>query len=426
MTFRDKVKQYFACRKRRKLLSGYRSLRHAEDDLLSDEQKRDFDAVIDELAHSDAPPEEAMAAARESMGKLDLGIRHPAVREILDLLLVVGAVAAGIRGLFLQPFRIPTGSMQPTLYGIHYQYKDGTWRDDLPAVLQYVIYGRRRAELVVREDGFLDPRSFRTSDGIFRTDTTFRIGNVEYTLPGDREKVKKYAELTVSDASGRAAADPRTGESLVDGGKLHRRGDVLADGFLTTGDHLFVERCSMYMDPPKRGDVMVFNTENLFVEAGGRRIPLVERSGYYYIKRVAGLPGDTLMIKDDGYLYIKPKGETEFRRADEFDPRFGKVFSGNGGYHGYSNDEPRARYLRKGESVTVPKRHYFMLGDNTNFSMDSRYFGAVPRRNLVGRAFFVFWPCSRRWGLADSKAPLDEPTEKRGRNHESHRVMYRQ
>ena len=425
MTFRDKVKNCFAGRKRRKLLSGYRSLRHAEDDLLSDEQKRDFDAVIDELAHSDAPHEEAMAAARDGMTRVKLDIRHPAVRELLDLLLVVGAVAAGIRGLFLQPFRIPTGSMQPTLYGIHYQYKDGSWRDKLPAPLQYAFFGRRRAELVVLEDGRLDPASFRTSDGIFKTDTTFRIGNREYTLPGEKEKVKKYAEFTFSDASGRAAADPFTGETLVDSEKLYRRGEVLANGYVTTGDHLFVERCSLYLRPPKRGDVMVFNTENLFIDTGSRRIPLSERSGYYYIKRVAGLPGDTLKILD-GFLYVRPEGATEFRRADELDPRFKKIFSGNGGYNGYGNDEPHARYLREGEEFTVPKRHYFMLGDNTNFSMDSRYFGAVPRRNLVGRALFVFWPCSRRWGVADSKAPLDEPTDKRGRNHESHRVMYRQ
>ena len=412
MTFTEKIKNYFAGRKRRKLLSEYKSLRHAEDDLLSVEQKREFDAVIDGLANSDAPHAEAMAAAREGLARVKLNIPHPGVRELLDLLLVVGAVAAGIRGLFLQPFRIPTGSMQPTLYGIHYQYRDGTWRDKLPAPLQFAFFGRRRAELTVQSDGYLDPDSIVVADGMFTTDTKFRIGDGTYTLPGDQQKVIEYAELVEN--------FPEVGYVPVN----KKRGDKLADGFVVTGDHLFVERCSLYLNPPKRGDVMVFNTENLNVDVEGRRVPLSERSGYYYIKRVVGLPGDTLKI-EKGYLYIKPKGRNEFIRADEFDPRFKKIFSGKGGYQGYTND-PRARYLLEGKEYTVPKRHYFMLGDNTNFSMDSRYFGAVPRRNLVGRALFVFWPCSRRWGLTDTKTPLDEPTEKRGRNSGSYRVMYLQ
>lgn len=415
MNFTEKIRDFFAGRKRRKLLAEYKTLRHASDDLLDDDRKKEFDALIDDLAHSPAPHREAMATARGALAKIDLGIRNPAIRDILDLLLVVGAVAAGIRGLFLQPFRIPTGSMQPTLYGIHYQYRDGSWRDEVAPPLQFALFGRRRAELTVTEDGQLDPESFQMRDGLLNTDTNFRIGGRTYTLPGAPEKVVEYAELT------------RTDEELgtiPDIEKLHRRGDKLADGFVAIGDHLFVERCSLYLAPPRRGDVMVFNTENLKVESHGRIVNLSELSGYYYIKRLVGLPGDTLKIAD-GMLYIRPAGEAEFRRADELDPRFGKIFSKMGGYQGYGN-EPQAAYLREGDEFTVPERHYFMLGDNTNFSMDSRFFGAVPRRNLVGRALWVFWPFSRRWGIADAKAPLDIPTERDGRNHGSFRVMYRQ
>ena len=400
MTFTERVKSYFAVRRRRKLLAEYRSLRHAEDDMLGEAQKRDFDALLDELEHSDAPPEAAMAAARAGLSRIRLSIRHPAVRDILDLLLVVGAVAAGIRGLFIQPFRIPTGSMQPTLYGIHYQYKSGTWRDKLPPPLQFSLFGRRRAELTVAEDGTVDPESFDMRDGMFKTDTSFRIGDRTYTLPGDLRKVAEYTEL--------------------DGDRSYRRGEKLADGYVTIGDHLFVERLSLYLKPPRRGDVMVFNTEDLEV----RGTKLSDISGYYYIKRLVGLPGDTLKI-EDGILYIKPRGDGEFHRADELDPRFKKIFSGNGGYQGYGN-EPESSYLREGEEYTVPDGHYFMLGDNTAFSMDGRYFGAVPRRNLVGRAFLVFWPFSRRWGLADSRSPRDIPTAKEGRNAGSYRVMYGQ
>ena len=385
-------------RGRRKLLAELRTLRHAEDDRLDDARRREFDALLDELEKSPAPHREAVAAARARFGKLDLGIRHRALREFLDLLLVVGAVAAGIRGLFLQPFRIPTGSMQPTLYGIHYQYKSGTWRDKLPAQLQFAFFGRRRAAARIAESGLLDLDSIRRAGGLFASDTSFRIGSHDYTLPGEPGKVAEYAEL-----------DPE---------RLYPKGFTLADGFLAIGDHLFVERLSLYLRPPRRGDVTVFNTEGLEVQ--GRK--LSELSGYYYIKRLVGLPGDTLVIKDNR-LFIRPKGESEFKPADELDPRFKKIFSGKGGYQGYWND-PRAPLLGEGESYTVPEDHYFMLGDNSRFSLDGRFFGSVPRRNLVGRAFLVFWPFSRRWGLADNRPPRDIPTDKEGANRGSYRVMY--
>jgi len=400
MTITEKIKNWFSRRKRRKVLAELRTLRHAEDDLLDPERRRNFDALLETLASSPAPDREAVAAARGALRKLDLGIRHPAVREFLDLVLVVGAVAGGIRGLFLQPFRIPTGSMQPTLYGIHYQYRGDSAADRLPSALQSLCFGRRRAELKLVSGGVLDPDSFRVADNFFTTDTSFVIGDRRCELPGEPNKVLEYAEL-----------DPD---------RLYRAGETLADGFVALGDHLFVERLSLYLRPPRRGDVTVFNTEELMVQ--GHK--LSDLSGYYYIKRLAGLPGDTLKIEKNR-LCIRPKGELLFRPADELDPRFKKIFSQLGGYQGYWNED-RAEFLREGEEYTVPDGHYFMLGDNSRFSLDSRFFGGVPRRNLVGRAMWVFWPFSRRWGVADSAEPLDIPTARDGFNRGSYRVMYRQ
>ncbi len=51
-----------------------------------------------------------------------------------------------------------------------------------------------------------------------------------------------------------------------------------------------------------------------------------------------------------------------------------------------------------------------MLGDNSRNSLDSRYWGTVPRKNIVGKALFIFWPISRRWGLTDRKGPIDTTT----------------
>ena len=77
-----------------------------------------------------------------------------------------------------------------------------------------------------------------------------------------------------------------------------------------------------------------------------------------------------------------------------------------------------------GSEYVVPEDHYFMMGDNSQFSLDSRFFGAVPRENLVGKAWIVFWPFSRRWGRIDRVGPVDAPTGEARRG--TFPVMYRQ
>ena len=164
---------------------------------------------------------------------------------------------------------------------------------------------------------------------------------------------------------------------------------------------------------------MVFTTEDLF-DADGT--PLAASSGHYYIKRLAALPGDTIKLENNT-LYIRPHGEKEFKHAKEFSPRFEKIYSGKGGYQGHRSDMGLEQLI-SGAEYTVPAGHYFMLGDNSKFSKDSRFFGSVPRRNLVGRAFITFWPFSRRWGIIDNKEPLDVPTGESGFG--TFPVMYKQ
>ena len=137
--------------------------------------------------------------------------------------------------------------------------------------------------------------------------------------------------------------------------------------------------------------------------------------GFFYIKRLVGLPLDTLKIIDD-VLYIKPHGAEKFVPVYELCPAMKKLYSGRGGYQGHSNRIPGlTHFLRhNSEEYTVPADHYFMLGDNTRFSADSRVWGPVPRRNLIGRPAIVFWPFSRRWGTVDRLEPLDVPTGQAG------------
>jgi signal peptidase I len=109
-----------------------------------------------------------------------------------------------------------------------------------------------------------------------------------------------------------------------------------------------------------RGDVVAFKTPELARERCG--------AGGTYVKRVIGLPGDTVaerngVVSVDGQPLDEP-------------------------YVGHRDDTPARRWH-------VPAGSYFLLGDNRPQSCDSRVFGAVPRRNVIGRVVFVYWPPGR-------------------------------
>lgn len=378
--------KFFQERKRKKQLSELKARRHAEDDLLSPALRLRFDGVISRLEA--APVEsidEAVALSEKEYNSLPLP-RRSKLYGILDLIAVVGAVAFGLRGLFFQPFRIPTGSMQPTLFGVHYQSAQGNANPGFGKIsgfLHNVIYGSTGADLVYDGEsstvtGDLRPVSGRIFDG-----SEFMIGRNRYILPGNPRQVYDYSNLS----------------------KFYfEKGDVVSEGFVTLGDHLFVERVSMYLAPPCRGDIIVFNTEGLVSDG----IPLEKTGGYYYIKRLAALPGDTVRLQEN-QLYVRPAGESGFSRIQDLDKRFEKVYSMQGGYHGHLSGMGEQSFASGGE-YTVPADHYLMLGDNSNFSLDSRYFGPVPRKNLIGRAWIVFYPFSRRVGKVDRLEPLTEPS----------------
>lgn len=116
---------------------------------------------------------------------------------------------------------------------------------------------------------------------------------------------------------------------------------------------------SFKVDPPRRGDVIVFKAP---VDA--------EKD---YIKRVIGLPGDTVMVKD-GYVYLNNA------KLDESAYLGPDVRTYGGGY------------LKEGQSSLVPPGNYIVMGDNRPFSSDSREWGLLPQKDLIGKSFFVYWP----------------------------------
>ena len=392
--------KFFDARKKRKLLAELKNRRHAEDDLLSPALRRDFDTLIREL--QEAPLEKGvLQRIREKFQQFPFPEKRGVMYALLDLIVVVGAVAFGLRGLYFQPFRIPTSSMQPTLYGIHYldvKNASNPYLEKVPAPLNKILFGMCDAKAVAENTSVYYHGTEQRESGAVFDRTTFKLGNQRVSLPGTPEQVAGYANLSEL--------------------RSFTAGEKIADGYVSLGDHLFVERFSLYLSPPKRGDVMVFTTENLTYNG----VPLILTGGYYYIKRIAALPGDTVKIVDD-QLFVKTPESNSFQRIQEIEPRFKKLYSMKGGYHGHLSNMGGQPFAF-GEEFTLPADEYLMLGDNSRFSMDSRYFGSVNRRQFIGRAWLTFYPLTRRVGLVDRNEPLDVPTG--GANISTFPVMYRQ
>ena len=113
---------------------------------------------------------------------------------------------------------------------------------------------------------------------------------------------------------------------------------------------------------PERGDIIVF------------RSPIEPKK--YLVKRLVGKPGDIVTIKDM-HLWVNGKPVQK--------PEILKNIT-------YYN---RGEYGKAGKAVNVPPGHYFTLGDNSLNSVDSRYWGFVPAKNLAGKVFLIWWPIAR-------------------------------
>jgi len=129
------------------------------------------------------------------------------------------------------------------------------------------------------------------------------------------------------------------------------------------GDRIFVDKMSYRFHEPERGDIIVF------------KYPVDKKKDY--VKRLVGLPGEELEIRD-GKLIIN--GEV----IDE--PPFSS-------YYYYNRND--WNYGKEGLVVQIPQKSYFALGDNSAQSADSRSWGFVPRENMIGRAFCIWWPPKR-------------------------------
>lgn len=131
-----------------------------------------------------------------------------------------------------------------------------------------------------------------------------------------------------------------------------------------THDYLIINELEYYFSSPKRGDVVVF------------RSPY--NSGEYFIKRVIGLPHEKVEIKD-GQIYIYNKEHPEgFVLKEDYLPGI-ETFAEN----------------NKFSEVEISDKEYYLLGDNRSASLDSRTFGQVSLKSIIGKAWVRGWPFPR-------------------------------
>ena len=154
-------------------------------------------------------------------------------------------------------------------------------------------------------------------------------------------------------------------------------GDFILVNKFAYGLHLPVSRTKVVdIGEPKRGDVMVFFPPHM--------------NDTYFIKRVIGLPGDKIEVKDN-VLYINGKRASQelIQALPPSRPEVEVMWENIYGHrHLMAKHVIPSRYSNY--STTVPAGHYFMMGDNRDNSLDSREWGFVPEKDVVGKAFAIW------------------------------------
>jgi signal peptidase I len=325
---------------------------------------------------SNAAVKEAEKPLVEVLTKIDPPRSNTWIRDNVELIVVVVAIALGLRAYYLQPFKIPTGSMQPTLSGIIAKKIDGPAPNILVQAFQFVTLGRTYADVVSEEDN----------------DSIADISPAKLRLLWDGSAIRMASgrAYTVGIApeilEGQLGLRPSYYEVNPQFGKKYRKGEAIVRAYADLGDQVFVDKVTYNFAPPHRGDIFVFKTNGI------PGISKPDGPSEHFIKRLAGVPGDTLRI-------VEPILSINGKPAEDY--VFKRVGSRQNGYTGYTNQhEQPMRYLATpNDSVTVPPDSYFALGDNSANSLDSRYWGFVPGDNVVGRGLFVYWPFTSHWGF---------------------------
>lgn len=341
----------------------------------------------------------------------------------VEFFLVAAIVILGLRTYVVQPFKIPTNSMWPSYYGMTadnllVKHENPTGLERLARLL---AFGAMRYEVPAPQAGEVSAKFY--GNGLMAyslvhghkwlilpttlKEYTFYVNGAETkvdvpedfnefdqvvqdTLFGGADGFKTAFETAARNHQLEASyvpvgvgSDEARRAYLLHTGKTVAQGAPVLRFDLLTGDQLFVDRISYNFVEPHVGSGFVFRTDH---------IPLIGRKDYF-IKRLVGVPGDKLQIKAP----VLWRNGAPITGSESFEKEAKRIDS----YPGYSDATTYGwDYLRRGQVMTVPKNKFFAMGDNSSNSLDGRYWGFVPAKDVVGRPLFIYYPLTKRWGFA--------------------------
>ena len=349
-------------RKLRKQLKEYlhaaRHARHMREDVADPkdiEALKAAEAVVLEIRRTgEGDVDKAVERLSAAADQVYPSSNNSGIRENVEVVIVALAAAMAIRAFFFQPFKIPTGSMQPTLNGITTEAQaDAGFMDHQPLkFVKWLLTGASYKEIRAQVTGSINQQVYADRDKL-----VVEIAGIPHKIPSymrDELKLKQH----------------------------YSKGDVICSGKVIAGDHILVNKMKYNFMHPERGDISVFDTKNIDHDQ--------VRADTFYIKRMVGLSGEKIQIQNgrivaDGKIINDP-------------PMFEKIATDPAYHGGHGN----AGQLSDPDAfIQLADDEYLMCGDNTrlNMSLDGRFFGGVQREDFQGPAFFVYWPFRSHWGI---------------------------
>ena len=418
----------------KELLQAARKVYHYRRDVTPEARLTELDNAVGDVEAALGRKDADSGALEAAMRRLDALLRkiggkiYPKTfwSDNLEVALVATIIVIGVRTFFFQPFIIPTNSMYPTYSGMNaivYGADEAgpglagkVWNTLTRGASHHSLSapagGAVRIPIFSQADGSPDARL--RGSGLVRFEVvkgrkwfgllparkreyTFLVGGRPASLrvPFEFNLDKVVRETFFPEADELKSAIIRQHENgrtnflsaspVLETETRAEAGDTFLEFAITLGDALFVDRLTYHFKRPEAGEPFVFRTRNI-PGVEGRPGSFVDK---YYIKRLAGVEGETLAIRD-GALYAD--GEPRDEAA-----AFVRNASGEGEYDGYRP----LKLLGEGRRLEIPEDRFVALGDNSGNSRDSRYWGFVPEKAVVGRAFFIYYPFTERWGLTE-------------------------
>ena len=367
-------------------------------------------------SYNRATLEEKIAKLEETGSRKLIPYRSPGMRENVEVALFAVAIAMSVRTFFFQPMGIPTGSMQPTLYGITKGNlgQAETVPTGVNSWVQHFLAGVSYHHLVSEGNWqLINVESSRKSFVIFNKQRlTFRDTDTNNEIVRDISPPMNSGNSMLG--SGRALSEYVLNSH---NNYTYKKGEHVINMHRESGDHLLIDRLTYNFRKPNRGEIIVFETKNI---AG------IEND-LFYIKRLAGLPNEKIRIGDDRHLVINDErldaSDHPFELLYSFDVAEEIPLAQDSRFSGHVNqkvfqqvlDERRKTVARQNgvdpsririsyagnispnfmdgsHEFQIPQNRYLALGDNTVSSKDSRDWGSLPAKNIFGKASFIYWP----------------------------------